>query len=940
MKNLKKVLALVLAVVMIMGTVAVASAKDYTDVKTTDTYADAIDILSSLGILDGFTDGTFKPEGTLTRAQAAKMVAIVHNAATNGKIKGQDAISELYGNAQNAFTDCTGNWAVAYINYCRATGLLDGITRTTYAPNSKLTGVQWLKLMLTTLNFNTDKEGYLGAGWDVNVLNRANEIGLTDGLADGWKGNVPVTRGEAAQILVNALNSYLVEYGQLIKGYPTTEAQKTGKYPYKASFVSNEQVSATEKKLGEKAGLEITTMLDVFGRPGTMWFNTKTLWSKFYPATPLASFTTAVTTCDILVGAGIPKTNSTPITYVTFVNGAYTSTRSLTTLSHANRLCEDTSKTPVFGNTGALTQIYKVGGIYVITTIDTLLAKVTKVATNATHGNGGVVTTLNVYNRGASYNNVLNDSGVLSFEPKFQTSTSKNGTTVKAAGLEGYAAGSYVLVHMSTMNPTALTGLEVYQKDLKLGIYTDDTVVETSATTKASAGVYKAEVDNKAFPTYLVDVKAADSKTQKLTGRGNDAWKITLDGEQVPTAHGYILDEVNVMTNALAGKSATFFRDQYENAIGDVLNATEYAYGVLTGIYWQTYNATYSDSQKALAGFVKAGDNETSDIVVTKVNNKTLMGVTENNKNIDADLDPDLNRNIYGAGEIDYGTVSPIKGNNPSYTSSYHAYGVVKYVLDANGNYELTYAPQSDILSVNQITSTKPELTAGYVADENTVFVVKTLKAGAPVYTSYTGIKNVPTILQPVAVVAYKDGKDFVPFVYVDATNSIFAGSTAVAYVTDVTPSYAEAGVVYSYDNVYIDGVKTTISVYKAVASDADEMFKGGTGLYAIAYDADGKVCNATKLTATAADKIAYAQIATVSGNVVKNSYVDPHGSTAINVENAKVYFVLTNGAGTKVEVVEKTVADLTAGMSYRYTYSGSTNWVANTIYVENIPFD
>ena len=80
MKNLKKVLALVLAVVMIMSVVTVASAKTYTDVKATDNYADAIDALSSLKILDGFKDGdnySFKAEDPFTRAQAAKIVAIV-----------------------------------------------------------------------------------------------------------------------------------------------------------------------------------------------------------------------------------------------------------------------------------------------------------------------------------------------------------------------------------------------------------------------------------------------------------------------------------------------------------------------------------------------------------------------------------------------------------------------------------------------------------------------------------------------------------------------------------------------------------------------------------------------------------------------------------------------------------------------------------------------
>ena len=262
MKNLKKVLALVLAVVMIMGTVAVASAKDYADVKADSDYAEAIDVLSNLNILDGFKNGetyNFQPDGYFTRAQAAKIVAIVHNAATNGKIKGQDAISSLYSNAQNPFVDCNNSWALPFINYCRITGLADGMTKTTYAPERRLTGVQWLKLMLTTLNFDTAKEGYTGTGWDVNVLNRANEVGLTAGLAKDWKAIAPIKRGEAAQVLYNALTKYLVEYGQLVKNNYDTN----GKY-YKTAFISNEQVAQSGYTLGGKMGITIKRATDKF----------------------------------------------------------------------------------------------------------------------------------------------------------------------------------------------------------------------------------------------------------------------------------------------------------------------------------------------------------------------------------------------------------------------------------------------------------------------------------------------------------------------------------------------------------------------------------------------------------------------------------------------------------------------------------------------------
>ena len=125
-------------------------------------------------------------------------------------IQVQDAIAALYSNAQNPFVDCNTSWALPYINYCRITGLADGMTATTYAPNRELTGVQWLKLMLTTLNFDTAKEGYTGTGWDVNVLNRANESRPDRrSEATDWKAIAPIKRGEAAQVLYNALTKLI-----------------------------------------------------------------------------------------------------------------------------------------------------------------------------------------------------------------------------------------------------------------------------------------------------------------------------------------------------------------------------------------------------------------------------------------------------------------------------------------------------------------------------------------------------------------------------------------------------------------------------------------------------------------------------------------------------------------------------------------------------------
>ena len=915
MKNLKKVLALVLAVVMIMGTVAVASAKDYTDVKNTDKYADAIDVLSNLNILDGYKDGNFKPEGTLTRAEAAKLIAVVNNAKVTGVIKSGEAISALYENTQNYFVDCNDSWARPLINYCRIMGLADGMTATTYEPQRTLTGVQWLKLMLTTLGFDTAKEGYTGTGWDVNVLNRANEIGLTAGLADGWKGIKEITRGEAAQILFNALTKYLVEYGQKIKGY--TNPTRNDKF-YNSAFVSNEQVEKSDKMLGNTLGLSIVRMYDVFGRPGYKWADKNSGWSKFYMDAPVASFTTATTACDLLVAAGIAKTSTKPMTFEYYSNGTKVGTF---TYEHTGRDCEKTSK--VLCDAGALLQYFvDEDGTKIVTRVDTYLAKVKAVNDTSKHGNNGGSSTFVVYADGndVQFNNLTME------------------TTV--AGLYTYAANSYILNHMSWMSVDA----NGKAADGKL-IYTADTVVETSATTKESKTVRsgKALAAGQTNVPYFVDVMAAESKTQTVSGRTYNRYpaQLTVDGEKNTVAAQYRLTTgVNTVNFALAPKSLTFFRDQYNNLIGDVEPTTTKAYGVLDGIYWTTAGINYSDSQYAVAGLVKAGEESVTDIKAATHNGGALKGVTENNN---------YGVNGGGYGKVSDHTVSTVKANNVSYTSQAHKYGVVSYTVNADETYNLAEAGVE--LNNPEITATKPYIgtepvtNANVYANEATVFTVKTLKAdGSVEYKSYTGIKNVPTLKADagnLTVVAVYSASKVATFVYVDATKAIFAGNTVIAFVchsSATAANYQEYGVVYTYDNVFVDGVKTSIDVPATVLAGqaADQLFNG-IGLWLLNFNADGKVVKVTPYNTNVNQMLTFAAY---TDNMVLSSVNGNAGISYTNIDGAKIYFVYNDDVNVNmwysVEVVEKTVDDvknLPVGTRYFYTYTPGAEWVANAIY-------
>ena len=72
MKNLKKVLALVLAFACAFTMFAGAAFTDQADIKATD----AVNMLSSLGVITGYTDGSHQPNKVVTRAEMAKMILL------------------------------------------------------------------------------------------------------------------------------------------------------------------------------------------------------------------------------------------------------------------------------------------------------------------------------------------------------------------------------------------------------------------------------------------------------------------------------------------------------------------------------------------------------------------------------------------------------------------------------------------------------------------------------------------------------------------------------------------------------------------------------------------------------------------------------------------------------------------------------------------------
>ena len=185
---------------MVVG--AGAAFSDQSKIKNTE----AVDACTALNIIGGYPDGSFKPEGNITRAEATKMICV----ALNG---GKDPATST--NATPTFSDVRTNanaaWAEGYIESCVAQGIVSGVGGGKFAPAGNVTGVQLAKMLLVALGYNSDIESFTGNAWATNVNVRATQRGLYDGL-EKMDTAAAISRDNAAQMVWNALQALEVKY--------------------------------------------------------------------------------------------------------------------------------------------------------------------------------------------------------------------------------------------------------------------------------------------------------------------------------------------------------------------------------------------------------------------------------------------------------------------------------------------------------------------------------------------------------------------------------------------------------------------------------------------------------------------------------------------------------------------------------------------------------
>ena len=170
-----------------------AAFTDQADIKVEN---EVVDTLIELGVINGYTDGSFKPNDTVTRAEMAKMIYVLRTGNSD---------ASAYNNDKTSFTDVNGHWAAGFIKYCQSVGIIAGQSATKFAPDQTVTAQEAAKMLLVTLGYDANKAGLVGINWASKTNALADENGLLDDVNTSFTG--PCPRQYAAQLIYNAIDA-------------------------------------------------------------------------------------------------------------------------------------------------------------------------------------------------------------------------------------------------------------------------------------------------------------------------------------------------------------------------------------------------------------------------------------------------------------------------------------------------------------------------------------------------------------------------------------------------------------------------------------------------------------------------------------------------------------------------------------------------------------
>jgi hypothetical protein len=183
---MRKVLSFVLVLSLVLGSFSMAFAAPLSDVAGED-FEDAVNVLTELGVVSGYPDGTYKPDNIVTRAEMAVIVVRALGLAD-------------YANGTAKFSDMAGHWSNPYVAYATSLGVIAGYPDGTFKPDATVTYDEAATMLVAALGYTPDS---LVGTWPANYVTKAKTLGILDGIKGGAVG---ANRGDIATMTFQTLD--------------------------------------------------------------------------------------------------------------------------------------------------------------------------------------------------------------------------------------------------------------------------------------------------------------------------------------------------------------------------------------------------------------------------------------------------------------------------------------------------------------------------------------------------------------------------------------------------------------------------------------------------------------------------------------------------------------------------------------------------------------
>ena len=631
---MKKLLAMVLALVMTLSLAVSANAAFKDADKVSADYSEAVAVLNGMGVFKGYEDGSFQPQGNITRAEVATIIYRIYtqDLAKNDK-------SGLYA-SYNKFSDMAGaGWAAGYIGYCANAEFVKGYPDGTFKPSGKVTGYEVLTMILRAIGYDKNNE-FTGADWALNVAKYAEQAGVLKNVK-GVDLNAPATRELVAELLFRAIaKAPMVTYTAAF-GYQTVSFN--GKADGK-TFKDNETLGHKNFDLTDKP------TNGTYGRPATKWtYNCGDKSTTVYDK-PVATYTEEFKPCDLC--KDLSKKKEAKVT-VAYVDGVDTSAAAK---AYVDTFKATDTKTAL-GAQGQLVEVYEneKGEDYTVIVINTYLAKVTKVIEEVKDKNDHVKVeasvNVDVYGTKTDKNGDVNNEAI---KDSFETEGFKKGDFV----LVTYNKGDIASMEAAKGEVAKLTGL----KGNKLGSNkTTSDVQDITAVAYADAKVaVKATMNplNTQIGSKEPSIKLGDAYTFYYDSYGNvigvgkydyDAnyvvidrmWNTHDDGNGVVYANLVNVSDASVISKVVVDVIYNKDGEKVDRPVSSVANRNGYFYEDLM-TYTVNKDGEYElrDAGKKIQ---KTVDRQTQDTlcVYDASTNKYRISVMDADKQGDVYMDKD-----------------------------------------------------------------------------------------------------------------------------------------------------------------------------------------------------------------------------------------------------------------------------------------------------------